>query len=105
MKNRRDRFRNNIDKESQQMIDEKMDSEKEILKEVEDIINEVLTNKKYIVDYDECNNRTFMRVKVDDLDNGTLLKIKNKIDNSKYHIENKKLNKSTIIEVHFKSAF
>ena len=105
MKNRRDRFRNNIDKETQQMIDEKMDSEKSILKEVEDILKEVLNNKKYIVDYDECNNRTFMKVKVDDLDNGTLLKLKNKIDNSKYHIENSKHNSSTIIEVHFKSVF
>ena len=87
------------------MIDEKLDNEKSILKEVEDILQEVLSNKKYIVDYDECNNRTFMKIKVDNLDNGTLLKLKNKIDNSKYHIENKKQNTSTIIEVHFKSAF
>lgn len=105
VKNRRGRYRNNIDKETQQMIDEKLDNEKSILKEVEDILKEVLSNKKYIVDYDECNNRTFMEIKVDNLDNGTLLKLKNKIDNSKYHIENKKQNTSTIIEVHFKSAF
>lgn len=105
VKNRRGRYRNNIDKETQQMIDEKLDNEKSILKEVEDILKEVLSNKKYIVDYDECNNRTFMKIKVDNLDNGTLLKLKNKIDNSKYHIENKKQNTSTIIEVHFKSAF
>ena len=105
VKNRRGRYRNNVDKETQQMIDEKLDNEKSILKEVEDILKEVLSNKKYIVDYDECNNRTFMKIKVDNLDNGTLLKLKNKIDNSKYHIENKKQNTSTIIEVHFKSAF
>lgn len=105
VKNKRGRYRNNIDKETQQMIDEKLDNEKSILKEVEDILKEVLSNKKYIVDYDECNNRTFMKIKVDNLDNGTLLKLKNKIDNSKYHIENKKQNTSTIIEVHFKSAF
>ena len=46
-----------------------------------------------------------MRINVDDLDNGTLIKVKNKIDKEKYHIENNKKDNTTIIEVHFKSAF
>ena len=65
----------------------------------------MLTNKEYKVDYDECNNRAFMKINVDNLDNGTLIKVKNKIDNEKYHIENSKQDNTTIIEVHFKSAF
>ena len=46
-----------------------------------------------------------MKINVDDLDNGTLIKVKNKIDKEKYHIENSKKDNTTIIEVHFKSAF
>ena len=46
-----------------------------------------------------------MKINVDNLDNGALIKVKNKIDNEKYHIENNKQDNTTIIEVHFKSAF
>ena len=105
MKNKRGRFRDRLTKENQQMIEEKLENERNLFKEVEKIIKEVLTNKNYKVDYDECNNRAFMRINVDNLDNGTLIKVKNKIDNEKYHIENNKQDNVTIIEVHFKSAF
>ena len=105
MKNKRGRFRDRLTKENQQMIEEKLENEKNLFKEVEEILKEVLTNKEYKVDYDECNNRAFMRINVDDLDNGTLIKVKNKIDKEKYHIENTKKDNTTIIEVHFKSAF
>lgn len=105
MKNKRGRFRDRLTKENQQMIEEKLENEKNLFKEVEEILKEVLTNKEYKVDYDECNNRAFMRINVDDLDNGTLIKVKNKIDKEKYHIENNKKDNNTIIEIHFKSAF
>lgn len=105
IKNKRGRFRDRLTKENQQMIGEKLENERKIFKEVEEILKEVLTNKDYKVDYDECNNRAFMKINVDNLDNGTLIKVKNKIDNEKYHIENNKQDNVTIIEVHFKSAF
>lgn len=105
MKTRRGRFRDRLTKENQEMIEEKLENERNLFKEVEDILKEILINKQYKVDYDECNNRAFMKVNVDNLDNGTLLKVKNKIDNEKYHIENNKKDNNTIIEIHFKSAF
>lgn len=105
IKNKRGRFRDRLTKENQQMIEEKLENERNLFKEVEEILKEVLINKEYKVDYDECNNRAFMKINVDNLDNGALIKVKNKIDNEKYHIENNKQDNTTIIEVHFKSAF
>lgn len=105
IKNRRGKYRNNLNRETQQMIDEKLENEKTLFKEIETIIKEILREKNYKVDYDECNNRVFMKILVENLDNGTLLKLKNKVDNSKYHIETKKEENNTTIEIHFKSAF
>ena len=105
IKNRRGRFRDRLSKENQELIDEKMNGEKQLFKEVETILKEMLTNKKYKIDYDECNNRVFMKTEIEDLDNGTLLKLKNKIDSDRYHIINNKNDNTTLMEIHFKSAF
>ena len=105
IKNRRGRFRDRLSKENQELIDEKMNGEKQLFQEVETILKELLTNKKYKIDYDECNNRVFMKTEIEDLDNGTLLKLKNKIDSDRYHIINNKNDNTTLMEIHFKSAF
>ncbi len=89
--------------EQRKIIREKNSYEREAFKEVERIVKEILINKKYNADYDERNNRLFLKLSIENLDNTNLLKLKSKIDNSKYHIENKKEDNNTIIEVHLKS--
>lgn len=89
--------------EQRKIIREKNSYEREAFKEVERIVKKILINKKYNADYDERNNRLFLKLSIENLDNTNLLKLKSKIDNSKYHIENKKEDNNTIIEVHLKS--
>src|SRR5574344_2981117 len=49
MKNKRGRFRDRLTKENQQMIEEKLENERNLFKDIEELLKEILTNKEYKV--------------------------------------------------------
>lgn len=97
--------KNKLTKNSKEMLEEKNKKQIELFKDIENILEEILTGKEYEINYKENNTLLYMEIKIDKNCNKELLKIKNKIDKDMFHINTKFNNGKIIIEVHFKSIF
>ena len=97
--------KNKLSKDSKEILEEKNNKEIELFKDIENILEEILTSIEYEINYKENNSLTYMEIKVDKNCNKELLKIKNKIDKDMFHINTEFNDEKVIIEIHFKSIF
>lgn len=85
------------------MLQEKKELEINQFNEVELIVTEILKNKPYSIKYEECNNITFMKIIINNLENSEVFKLKNKISKELYHIEIYRKQGKALVEIHFKT--
>ena len=97
--------KNKLTEESKNIVDEKNQNQIRLFKDIEKLLEEILIEIEYEVNYKEKNELTYMEIVINKGYNKEVSIIKNRIDKEKFHINTEINDNKNIIEVHFKSIF
>ena len=104
IRKKRGRFKkDDLPRESKEMLDEKLEQDKLLFEDIEKCLQEIFNNVVYDVKYLENNYQTYMNVSSNKLlNNNDILKISSKFS-EKYYIEFNNINNKQEINIHFKT--
>ena len=104
VRNRINRFRKNpLSKETQKVINEKIEMDKVLFEDIEKSIAEIYSDVVYEVNYEEVNYQTVLKISSDKLlDTKDYLKLSS-LYPEKYYIEFENVDNKQVINIHFKT--